>query len=155
MICFREQANMESKYAPIRTYLEKSGANVVPMTFAEVERVLGFKLPASKRYPAWWSNNPTNNVMTRQWLAAGYQSENVNVKDGKLDFRRTARVDPPGGGGGGNNQGGARERRRHPLFGWMKGSFVVAPGTDLTEPAAPEWADQVDGVERDDAEDEA
>jgi hypothetical protein len=33
------------------------------------------------------------------------------------------------------------KRRRHPLFGWMKGMLLIAPGTDLTEPACPEWAD--------------
>jgi hypothetical protein len=32
-----------------------------------------------------------------------------------------------------------RKRSRHPLFGWMKGTFTIAPGTDLTAPACPEW----------------
>jgi len=31
--------------------------------------------------------------------------------------------------------------RRHPLFGAMKGTFTIAEGVDLTEPADPEWAD--------------
>ena len=35
-------------------------------------------------------------------------------------------------------------RRRHPLFGSMKGTFTIAAGVDLTEPAMPEWADLVD-----------
>jgi hypothetical protein len=30
---------------------------------------------------------------------------------------------------------------RSPLLGWMKGTVTIAPGTDLTEPACPEWAD--------------
>jgi hypothetical protein len=34
--------------------------------------------------------------------------------------------------------------RRHPLFGSMKGTFTIAPGVDLTEPATPEWADLID-----------
>jgi hypothetical protein len=28
---------------------------------------------------------------------------------------------------------------RHPLFGALKGLLVVMPGTDLTEPADPDW----------------
>jgi hypothetical protein len=32
----------------------------------------------------------------------------------------------------------------HPLIGWMKGTFTVAEGVDLTEPACPEWADLID-----------
>ena len=47
------------------------------MTFAEIEALLGEKLPASKQYPAWWSNNPSNNPMTKEWLAAGFQTESV------------------------------------------------------------------------------
>jgi hypothetical protein len=31
--------------------------------------------------------------------------------------------------------------RPHPLRGWMKGMVAIAPGTDLTDPACPEWAD--------------
>jgi len=34
-----------------------------------------------------------------------------------------------------------RESRRHPAFGSMKGTIAIAPDTDLTAPACPEWAD--------------
>jgi hypothetical protein len=30
---------------------------------------------------------------------------------------------------------------RHPLFGALKGYAQVIPGTDLTQPADPEWGD--------------
>jgi hypothetical protein len=33
---------------------------------------------------------------------------------------------------------------RHPLIGWMKGTFTIPDGVDLTEPACPEWADLID-----------
>jgi hypothetical protein len=33
---------------------------------------------------------------------------------------------------------------RHPLIGWMKGTFIIPEGVDLTEPACPEWADLID-----------
>jgi hypothetical protein len=32
----------------------------------------------------------------------------------------------------------------HPLIGWMKGTFTIPEGVDLTEPARPEWADLID-----------
>jgi hypothetical protein len=35
---------------------------------------------------------------------------------------------------------------RHPLIGWMKGTFTIAEGVDLTEPACPEWADLIDEI---------
>ena len=118
------------------------------MTFAEIERVLGFKLPNSKMYPAWWSNNPTNNVMTRQWLAAGFKTEQVDVNRGRVVFRRTRRNGAQRKAMSeqqqfaGNDEG---HSRRHPLFGWMKGTFTIAPSTDLTEPADPDWANIADG----------
>jgi hypothetical protein len=128
------------KYEPLRTYLESRSAETVPMTFAEIEKVLGFKLPRSQAYAAWWSNNPTNNVMTNEWLAAGFKTEQVDLEGRKVVFRRTStpkakakeRTTPP-------DSAASKPSPRHPLFGWMKGTVTVAPGVDLTEPADPEW----------------
>lgn len=36
-------------------------------------------------------------------------------------------------------------RCRHPLYGAMKGYIQLVAGTDLTEPAAPEWGDRIWG----------
>lgn len=128
------------KYAPIRSFLQKHGTETVPMTFAEIERVLGFKLPNSKHYPAWWSNNPKNNVMTNEWLAAGYKTEHVDVEKGRLVFRKTVDLAPspmP-------EAEDEKRRRRHPAFGALKDVTWIAPGVDLTEPADPEWADLIE-----------
>ena len=48
-----------SKYSALGDYLKRQRRDLVPMTFAEIEkdRRRG-KLPASARYRAWWSNNP-------------------------------------------------------------------------------------------------
>ena len=51
------------KYDPLGAFLKANGTEHVPMTFAEIEKVIGEPLPNSKTYPAWWSNNPSNNVM--------------------------------------------------------------------------------------------
>ena len=59
------------------------------MAFEEIEAITGCKLPPkASGYPAWWSNNPTNNPMTRAWLDAGYKSESVDTKNRKLIFRQ-------------------------------------------------------------------
>jgi hypothetical protein len=110
------------------------------MTFAEIEKVLGFELPESQKYPAWWSNNPTNNVMTNEWLAAGYKSEQVDIEGKKLVFRRSKPLKPTPQSAQ-PEDGGPKRPRRHPLFGWMKGTITIMPGTDLTAPADPEWAE--------------
>src|SRR5258708_6717622 len=115
-----------TKYAPLRTYLQGRGIERVQMTFSEIEKVLGFKLPKSQAYPAWWSNNPTNNVMTNEWLAAGYKTEQVDIEGRKLVFRKTAQPDHPGDVQNAQKEPGPKQARRHRLFGWMKGMITIA-----------------------------
>ncbi|CCV05460.1 conserved hypothetical protein [Mesorhizobium metallidurans STM 2683] len=124
-----------SKYAPLKDFLVAQNVDRVPMSFAEIERVLNLPLPASKQYPAWWSNNPSNNPMTREWLEAGFETESVNIGSGKLVFRRVRKVTvsvPPGGGA----PAAPKEARqdRHPGFGFMKGLITIEAGFDVTKP---------------------
>ena len=85
---FREAGRAMSKYEKLGTFLRAQHALELPMTFAEIESVIGYPLPRSARYAAWWSNHPSNNVMTRIWLAAGFKTEQVDVEKKKLVFRR-------------------------------------------------------------------
>jgi len=136
-----------SKYAPLGDYLRKQRTTLVPMTFAKIEEVVKTKLPMSQRYPAWWSNNPWNNVMTQVWLDAGFETEQVDVASRKLVFRRVGKSavlkdkDLP-------SSGGAGDSKDHPLVGWMKGTVQIPPGVDLTEPADPEWGEHAWGDQR-------
>ena len=115
------------------------------MTFREIERILGAKLPNSKFNRAWWSNNPSNNVMTKVWLEAGYESAQVDVKARKLVFRRAVKASAASGGFAETVQKPyATKDGRHPLFGALKDITHLVPGVDLTEPADPEWADLAD-----------
>jgi hypothetical protein len=77
-----------SKYAALETFLRNQEKNLVPATFAEIEKIVGQPLPASAKYPAWWSNNPSNNAMTKIWRRAGFRTEQVNVVRKTLVFRR-------------------------------------------------------------------
>jgi hypothetical protein len=128
-----------SKYAPLGDFLRKQKGALVPMTFAEVERVVGTELPKSRRYPAWWSNNPFNNVMTQVWLDAGFETEQVDVEAEKLVFRRVSAS--PGFQESSGLESITESGRPHPAIGWMKGTITIAPGVDLTEPADPEWGE--------------
>jgi hypothetical protein len=126
-----------SKYAPLAEYLKKQGRDYVPMTFAEIERITGVRLPPSAtRHRPWWSNNPQNSVMTKVWLDAGFESEQVDMEARTLVFRRVRAPAALGGEGG--------EKPFHPLWGYMKGLVRVMPGTDLTQPADPDLADYLD-----------
>jgi hypothetical protein len=125
-----------SKYEALGAFLKNQRSDRVPMSFADVERVTGKKLPPSAaKYRPWWSNNPDNSVMTRVWLDAGFESEQVDMAGRKLVFRRVRKpVDAPG-----VENGGRREAMYHPLLGALKGLMQIGPDTDLTKPADPDW----------------
>lgn len=128
-----------SKYAALGDYLKRQSGERVPMTFGQIEMITGTKLPASAhKHRPWWSNNPHNSVMTKVWLDAGFESEQVDMPAGRLVFRRMHQSAPP------NAAQHAGEKPFHPLYGYMKGLVRIMPGTDLTQPADPEWADRLD-----------
>ena len=119
-----------AKYDPLKTFLAARDVEEVPMTFGEIERVIGAKLPpVAFKHRAWWSNNPSNSVITHAWLEAGYRTERVDMAAGKLVFRRREAAPGPGG----------RHKGRHPAFGALAGTVSVQAGFDLTAPADPEW----------------
>jgi hypothetical protein len=131
-----------SKYAGLGTYLRGQTGFEVAMTFSEIEAVTGTSLPPKAQHSrAWWSNNPSNNVMTKVWRDAGFESAQVDMKGRKLVFRRV------------RSNGMADEAReykheelgetpkasrRSPLFGCMKGTFWIDPDWDLTKPTMSE-----------------
>ena len=132
-----------TKYAPLGDYLRKQRGSEVRMTFAQIERVIGGKLPPSQQNRAWWSNNPWNNVMTKVWLDAGFVTEQVDIEGRKLVFRRVGTDRGPVGGFEDAPHAGSTPfaSERHPLFGALKGLMRIPAETDLTEPADPEWGE--------------
>jgi len=121
------------KYEPLEEFLEKKGVNSVPMSFSEIESVIRCGLPPSARkHRAWWSNNPSNSVITYAWLAAGYKTTEVNLEGEKVVFRKQTGPTPSG-------STSAPPTGPHPMFGCMKGLIVIPDDLDLTAPADPDW----------------
>jgi hypothetical protein len=135
---------MMGKYEPLGQFLRKQRTQEVPLTFREIEKITGVKLPPKAQHQrAWWSNNPSNNVMTKVWLEAGYQSAQVDMAARKLVFRRVSDArDVPSAQSSSTPH--APKGGRHPIFGALTDITRLVPGVDLTEPADPEWADLVD-----------
>jgi hypothetical protein len=77
--------------------------------------------------------------MTKVWLDAGFESEQVDMPARKLAFRRVRKPKAPSAA-----EQFCAEKPFHPLYGRGKGLMRVMPGTDLTQPADPEWADRLD-----------
>jgi hypothetical protein len=114
------------------------------MSFEDIERVLAAKLPRSAtNHRAWWSNNPENNVMTKAWKDAGFESEDVDMKGRRVTFRRVRSEASRDIAGPATDD--VTTENRHPLIGWMKGTLTIAEGVDVTQPADPEWGEAADG----------
>lgn len=128
------EAFVMSKYSSLTTFLASRTQPKIAMSFEDIERIVGSKLPQSAfNHRAWWSNNPTNSVMTKAWLAAGFRSEDVDMTARRLVFSRSnpqlstgdaSRVAPASTG---SPLAG--------LFGGLKGTVHIEPGTDLTLPS--------------------
>jgi hypothetical protein len=114
------------------------------MTFQEIERLISAPLPASAfKHRAWWSNNPSNSVITWAWLKAGYKTERVDIAAQRLIFRRSSSLSkastaksnlatPPGGeGAAGDLIGRVRAA--------LGGTVTFAPGFDPTLPTGAPW----------------
>lgn len=144
--------NPMSKYDALATFLREQGGDLVPMTFAQIEHVVGAKLPKSQKHQAWWSNSTSNNVMTQVWLDAGYRTEQVDIAARKLVFRRVAQRPagmneefqmfrpaepalspfPPAPG---------TKLTRHPASGALKGMVTIEPGYDIASSDPEEVAE--------------
>ncbi len=84
-----------SKYESLAAYLRKQPYREVSCSFRDLEKILGFELPSSARqHRAWWSNNGSNNVMTKAWLSAGYRTRDVDMDSERLTFERTGAAAP-------------------------------------------------------------
>jgi hypothetical protein len=124
------------KYEPLGAFLRKQQIREIPLTFSEIEKIIGVKLPPkAQHHRAWWSNNPSNNVMTKVWLEAGFESTQVDLRSRRLVFRRVNKSEA----GGEDKLTPAKKGERHPLFGALKDVTFIPAGVDLTEPADPDW----------------
>jgi hypothetical protein len=86
-----------SKYDPLGTFLAGRPDDEIPLSFGEVERILGFRLPDSARnWPAWWSNNPGTHVGVRVWRDAGWKTSRVDLGSERVTFVRDRLQGAPG-----------------------------------------------------------
>lgn len=128
-----------SKYEPLQSFLTSQPKSPLRLKIKEVEDILGFRLPASARlYAAWWSNAPGSHVQAQSWLAAGFETTEVDVnREQKVTFTPAPRT---------SYTNVVQEARptatpssHHPAYGALKGMITLLPDVDYTEPADPEW----------------
>ncbi len=80
----------KSNYSPLRDYLLKNSESRIILSFEEIEEILDFKLPDSAyNYRAWWANDKTHTQAINGWLAAGYETVNVDLGRRMVEFVKT------------------------------------------------------------------
>jgi len=115
-----------SKYESLSQFLASAQGATKRLSFAEIERILGFKLPKSAyKHEAWWSNNATGHSHARAWLEAGWRTEGVDLAGRKVTFQRSAPT--------------TASPKRDP-WGCMAGTVTIMPGVDLTAPTGDTWS---------------
>jgi len=83
-----------SRYNGLTSYLRFRGAftSTVELTFARIDGLIGENLPMEAyKTESWWENSPTA-VHARGWLEAGWEVQQVNLKEGKVIFKKVRQV---------------------------------------------------------------
>jgi hypothetical protein len=82
-----------SKYSWLTGYLRFRGSftRLVRLSFARIDGLIGSNLPMSAyRDEGWWSNS--SNAHARGWLDAGWEVQEVNLKEGIVTFKKVRDV---------------------------------------------------------------
>jgi DNA-binding transcriptional regulator YiaG len=79
--------SQNSKYFPLYEYLDQQpDSDLIELTFAEVEAILGKPLPPSaKSSRAWWANSASAHAQA--WQEAGWLVDAVDFEDEVIVFR--------------------------------------------------------------------
>lgn len=78
------------KYSGLTSYLKFRGAftDTVKLSFAGLDGIIGSNLPISAyRNESWWRNSPRG-AQAKAWLAAGWEVQEVNLKEGYAVFKK-------------------------------------------------------------------
>jgi hypothetical protein len=83
-----------SKYDGLERHLKFRAAftNSVKLSFARMDGLIGSNLPMSAfRDTAWWSNS-SSSAHAKAWLNAGWEVQEVNLKEGYVVFKKVFNV---------------------------------------------------------------
>ncbi len=83
-----------SKWVGLEGHLKFRAAftNTVKLTFARIDGLIGSNLPmAAYRDVAWWSN-ASSSIHAKAWLDAGWEVQEVNLKEGHVVFKKVRNV---------------------------------------------------------------
>ena len=78
----------KTKYQPLTDYILDSQKDSLTLSFNDIEKILGFPLPASaRRNRSDWTNTMTK-TMPLSWLSIGYRSKNLDMENEFITFEK-------------------------------------------------------------------
>jgi len=93
----RRSSAASGTYSSLHKYLVNRYADVIVLTFGQIEVLLGFTLPQLARtYQAWWTLGETNGEASRHsdaWTLAG-RTATPNLQAKTVTFERTPTARP-------------------------------------------------------------
>lgn len=76
------------RYDPLNEYLRSVSRDEINLSFSDIEKVLGFKLPSSAyTYSAWWANG--GHSQADAWIDAGYKVGRIEIFEKRVTFCKT------------------------------------------------------------------
>lgn len=85
-----ESAKVSKKYRKLTDYLvgkEACGVNEIRLSFSEIESILGFELPDSKKHKAFWANTESHPIALA-WLCTSYKTVESDVDSGIIVWEK-------------------------------------------------------------------
>jgi hypothetical protein len=84
----------KGKYDGLESHLKFRAAftSLVKLPFARIDGLIGSSLPmAAFRDEAWWSNS-SSSAHAKAWLNAGWEVQEINLKEGYVVFKKVRNV---------------------------------------------------------------
>jgi hypothetical protein len=96
------------QYEPLQRYLQRQERDEISLSYADIENILGRKLPPSVEGPywrQWWANTETHS-QGQAWLRAGWRVS--RPQKGRIEFKR---LEARSGSGAGAETDGSGSRQ--------------------------------------------
>ena len=83
-----------SKYDGLRSYLKFRGSftDTVKLELARMDGIIGDNLPMDAYKDEKWWSNVSSRVHAHAWLEAGWETQEVNLKEGYVIFKKVKQI---------------------------------------------------------------
>ena len=88
-----ETGKGSKKYRRLTDYLldkEAEGESIIRLSFDEIEKILGFALPESKKHRAFWANTESHPIALA-WLCTSYRTVEFDDDSGIVVWEKRRR----------------------------------------------------------------